>query len=127
MWSVNTTEFTANGDAVSSVQCRKIKWSDPKPNGRMSFKEVEGSAFELQADLVLLAMGFIHPEHGPLVTENELELDPRGNVVTDKNYMTTKSGIFAAGDAMTGASLVVRAIDHGRLAAASIDTFLRKK
>ena len=127
MWSINTTEFTESNDAVGSVQCRKIKWSDPDPDGRMSFKEVKGSDFELKADLVLLAMGFIHPEHGPLVTENELALDARGNVVTDKNYMTSKPGVFAAGDAMTGASLVVRAIDHGRLAAASVDTYLRKK
>jgi NAD(P)H-dependent glutamate synthase small subunit len=127
LWSINTSEFTGNNNAVSTLQCRKLEWTEAGPDGRMSFKEIEGSDFELQADLVFLAMGFIHPEHGPLVIENELELDPRGNVAIDSNYMTSKPGIFAAGDAMTGASLVVRAIDHGRLAAARIDEYLREK
>ena len=69
-------------------------------------------------------MGFVHVEHGPLVEDYSLELDQRGNILTDENYRTSESGVFAAGDASTGASLVVRAIDHGRCAAEEIDNFL---
>lgn len=127
LWSINTVEFSGSNNTVSTLQCRKLAWTETGSGCKMTFSEIDGSDFELQADLVLLAMGFIHPEHGPLVTENELELDPRGNVAADANYMTSKPGIFAAGDAMTGASLVVRAIDHGRCAAACINAYLREK
>jgi len=69
-------------------------------------------------------MGFVHVEHGPLVHDYELTLDPRGNLAVDANYMTSRPGVFAAGDAATGASLVVRAIDHGRRAAEHIDHYV---
>jgi len=69
-------------------------------------------------------MGFIHVEHGPLVRDLGVKTDPRGNLVTDGNFMTTVPGVFGAGDAVIGASLVVRAIDLGRRAAEGVDRHL---
>ena len=123
MWSINTTEFVGAKGAVKKLRCVKLDWTANEA-GRAVFKEIPGSAFELKADLVLLAMGFVHVEHGPLVQDLGLTLDPRGNITVDQNYMTSAAGVFAAGDAMAGASLVVRAIDHGRLAAEGIDRHL---
>jgi NADPH-dependent glutamate synthase beta subunit-like oxidoreductase len=74
--------------------------------------------------LVLLAMGFVHVEHGPLVHELGLALDNRGNILADADRMTSTPGVFAAGDSTLGASLVVRAIDAGREAAAGIHRYL---
>ena len=85
--------------------------------------EVPGTEFTMRADLVLLAMGFVHVVHGGLVENLGLKLDQRGNVVVD-DYMTSEEGVFAAGDTARGASLVVRAIDAGRQAAHHIDTYL---
>jgi glutamate synthase (NADPH) small chain len=76
---------------------------------------------------VLLAMGFVHVEHGALVKDLGLNLDPRGNIVVDGNFMTSAKGVFAAGDAEMGASLVVRAIYRGRKAAEGINNFLQSK
>ena len=84
---------------------------------------MDGSEFSLEVDLVLLAMGFVHVEHGRAVSDPNLELDARGNIAVN-NYATSVEGIFAAGDAATGASLVVRAINHGRLAADAIHAWL---
>jgi glutamate synthase (NADPH/NADH) small chain len=86
--------------------------------------ESEGSEFEVEADLVLLAMGFIHPQHEGMVEQLGVELDPRGNVKTDANKMTSIPGVFAAGDMARGQSLVVWAIAEGRQAAHGIDKFL---
>jgi glutamate synthase (NADPH/NADH) small chain len=74
--------------------------------------------------LVLIAMGFVHVVHGGLIEELGLELDNRGNVAV-KGWMTSQPGIFAAGDTVKGASLVVHAINHGRLMAAAVDEWLR--
>jgi NADPH-dependent glutamate synthase beta subunit-like oxidoreductase len=74
---------------------------------------------------VLLALGFVHIEHGQMVEELGLKVDPRGNLAVDGNYMTNVPGVFAAGDSVMGASLVVRAIDLGRKMAAAVDGYLR--
>ncbi len=124
MWSINTKKFVSEKGKVKKLQCVKLKWAKPDENGRASFKEIKDSEFEIKADLVFLAMGFVHVEHGPLVEDYNLQLDQRGNIQTDDNYRTSESGVFAAGDAATGASLVVRAINHGRCAAEEIDKFL---
>ncbi len=127
LWSVSTKEFLGDEDGVKKLRCVKIEWSDPDENGRSTFREIPGSEFELAADLVLLAMGFVHVEHGPLVTEFGLERDARGNLVVDSQLMTSVPGVFAAGDSMVGASLVVRAIDYGRIAAEGADRYLASK
>jgi glutamate synthase (NADPH/NADH) small chain len=124
---VSTKEFLGDEDGVRKLRCVKIEWSDPDENGRSTFREIPGSEFELAADLVLLAMGFVHVEHGPLVTEFGLERDARGNIVVDSQLMTSVPGVFAAGDSMVGASLVVRAIDYGRIAAEGADRYLASK
>ena len=124
MWSVLTKEFLGRGVRVRGLKCVQIQWSKPDAPGRRTFKEMPGSAFELKADLVLLALGFVHVEHGPIVEELGLSVDERGNLSVDADFMTSVPGVFAAGDSVAGASLVVRAIDQGRRMAAAVDTFL---
>ena len=115
-WSVMTTKITGKDGKAKRLHCIRVD-EDMKP--------VEGSDFELRADLVLLAMGFIHPVHEGMIETLELELDPRGNVFADEQgYLTSKPKIFAAGDMRRGQSLVVWAIREGRQAAHSIDAFL---
>ena len=87
-------------------------------------KTVPNSTFEIKADLVLLAMGFLHPEHDGMVTQLGLDLDIRGNVATDENKMTNIPNVFAAGDMARGQSLVVWALAEGRDVAATIDKHL---
>ncbi len=92
--------------------------------GRPSFAKVEGSEFEIPTDLVLLAMGFVGPERDGVVGELGLELDPRGNVVRNDEWMTSTEGVFSCGDMSRGQSLVVWAIAEGRSAAAAVDRWL---
>jgi glutamate synthase (NADPH/NADH) small chain len=127
LWSVSTKEFLGDEDGVKKLRCVKIEWSDPDENGRSTFREIPGSEFEITADLVLLAMGFVHVEHGPLVRDFGLARDDRGNLVVDSDLMTSTPGVFAAGDSMVGASLVVRAIDYGRIAAEGVNRYLAGK
>lgn len=124
LWSVATKEFFGNRGSVERLRCVEVVWTDPDPDGRLTFRETPGSDFEIEAELVLLAMGFLHPEHGPLVQELQLDTDGRGNLRVEPHFMTSVPGVFAAGDSVMGASLVVRAIDSGRLAAAAIDSYL---
>ena len=127
LWSISTKEFLGGPDGVEGLRCVRLDWSEPDENGRSTFREVPGSEFTLQADLVLLAMGFVHVEHGSLVRDLDLALDGRGNLVVDSDLMTTAPGVFAAGDSMVGASLVVRAIDFGRKAAEGVNRYLAVK
>ena len=90
----------------------------------MQMVEIPGSEFELDADLVLLALGFLGPEKEGAIQQLGLNLDARGNVVVDQNYMTNVPGVFAAGDLRRGQSLVVWAISEGRQAARGVDQFL---
>jgi glutamate synthase (NADPH/NADH) small chain len=124
LWSVSTKEFLGSRNGVEKLRCGKLEWSEADENGRTTFREVPGSEFELEADLVLLAMGFVHLEHGPLVRDLGLGTDPRGNLLVDSGLMTTAPGVFAAGDSVAGASLIVRAIDFGRKAAEGVDRYL---
>ena len=87
-------------------------------------KEIANSEFTIKADLILLAMGFIHPERGQMIEDLDIELDQRGNVKTDNRKMTTREGVFAAGDMVRGQSLVVWALAEGREAAREIDKYL---
>ena len=123
-WSVSTKEFIGVNGRVGKLRGIRLQWSEPDAEGRRTFKEIPGSEFELAADLVLLSMGYVHVEHGPLVRDLSLALDAQGNLQVDASRMTSTPGVFAAGDAMLGASLVVRAIDEGRQAAEGIDRYL---
>ncbi len=126
IWSVLTQECIGGKDgALQALKCVKLEWTQPGDGSRPSFSEIEGSLFELPAQLVLLAMGFLRVEHGALVKDLELETDARGNLVVDGAFMTSSEGVFAAGDSVAGASLVVRAIEMGRQAAAAMDAYLR--
>ena len=87
-------------------------------------QELAGSEFEIDTDLVLLAMGFLHPEHDGMLTQLGVDLDGRGNVVVDGNKMTSVPGVFAGGDMVRGQSLVVWAISEGREAARGVDQYL---
>ena len=93
-------------------------------NGRLEFKPIRGSQFELNADLVLLAMGFLGPERGGMLDELGVRLTDRGNVWRDENWMTSVSGVFTAGDMQRGQSLIVWAIAEGRSCAHGVDAFL---
>ena len=123
MWSVMTTQFSGVETRVSQVHGVQVEWI--KKNDQWKVIEMPGTEFTLPADLVLLAMGFVHVEHGPLVTGLSLELDGRGNVQT-QNFQTSNPMVFSAGDAVSGASLVVRAIDSGRKAAAAMNAWLKR-
>lgn len=122
-WSILTKEFIGRGH-VNKVKAVRLEWSKPDDKGRRTFKEISDSEFEIQADLVLLAAGFVHVEHGPLVNDYNIKCDERGNIGIDSNCMTNIPGVFAAGDAAMGASLVVRAMHQGRLAAEGVDRYL---
>ena len=113
------------GVRVRALRCVKIQWNPPDAAGRRTFKEVPGSEFELKSDLVLLALGFVHIEHGPIVEELGLKVDDRGNLMVGPDFMTNVEGVFAAGDSVAGASLVVRAIAQGRQMADSMDKHLQ--
>jgi NAD(P)H-dependent glutamate synthase small subunit len=123
-FAVATKEFVGENGAVKRLRCVRLDWTGPDASGRPSFKEVPGSGFTIDAELVLLAMGFVHPEHGPLVRDLGLSVDARGNLAVDGDLMTSAPGVFAAGDCAMGASLVVRAIDQGRASAAAVDRYL---
>ncbi|OIO35515.1 MAG: glutamate synthase [Candidatus Omnitrophica bacterium CG1_02_44_16] len=114
-WGILTKGFIAENGSVKKLRAVQID------NG---MKEILGTEFELEADLVILAMGFTHPEHSGLVADLGLSLSARGAIYVDNNTMTSKAGIFAAGDASRGASLVVWAIYEGRRAAKEIDKYL---
>ena len=115
-WSVGTKRLTGQNGAVSTLHAVRL---DEKLN------EIPGTDFELKADLVLLAMGFVHPVHEGMVEELGVELDPRGNVKADtEQYKTSLPNVFAAGDMRRGQSLVVWAIREGRQCARAVDEFL---
>ncbi|MBQ27061.1 MAG: glutamate synthase [Nitrospiraceae bacterium] len=124
-WSVSTTHLGSINDAVSMLHACRVEFK-PDESGRPQMIAISGSEFEIGVDLVLLAMGFIHPERNGLLADLGVTLDSRGNVAVDEQYMTSVSGVFAAGDMKRGASLIVWAIAEGRKAAANIDAFLRE-
>ncbi len=128
MWNVTTKSFVDDGNGnIKALKCALVRW-DKDAEGRWQMSEVEGSEFELKADLVTLAMGFVHPVHKGMIEELGLELDGRGNVngstEGDDAYKTSIDGVFSAGDMRRGQSLVVWAIREGRQAAHAVDKYL---
>ena len=123
MWSIDTKSISGGNGKPMQLQCCEVKWLKDATSWKP--EEVKGSEFTIDADLVLLALGFLHVEHSGLVTDFELDIDSRGNIVVD-NYQSSRSLVFAAGDAISGASLVARAMNSGREAAVAIDSWLKK-
>ena len=124
-WNILTKRFVGDqkGKAVSSVETIEVQWSEEA--GRPAyFEEIPGSRKRWPAELVLLAMGFLGPEADTIVAQLGLDLDERGTIRTGPDYMTSKAGVFAAGDARRGQSLIVWAISEGREAARAADLFL---
>ncbi len=123
-FAVLTKRALGSNGKVESLECVRIEWAKGA-DGRMEMQEVAGSTFELRADLVLLAMGFLGPRRPGLVEQAGVALDPRGNVAANvKDYQTSVPRLFAAGDMRRGQSLVVWAIREGRQCARSIDESL---
>jgi glutamate synthase (NADPH/NADH) small chain len=120
-WSVATTSFT--GDEHGNVQQLHGVSIGPPP----TFEPIAGTEFTIEADLVLLAMGFTGPVRNGMLEQLGVALDARGNVHTDANSMSSVSGVFAAGDMRRGQSLVVWAIAEGRKAAVGVDAYLRSE
>ncbi|HUI72346.1 MAG TPA: glutamate synthase subunit beta [Spirochaetia bacterium] len=123
-WSVTTKCLTGVDGKLTEGHFARVEWNKGS-NGSFAMKEIPKSEFSLKLDLVILAMGFVHVRHEKLMEELGVAYDHRGNIQVDPNYATSAPGVFAAGDANTGASLVVRAIYHGRQAAAGIDRYLK--
>jgi glutamate synthase (NADPH/NADH) small chain len=124
MWSVATKRFNGKDGKLASIDCVKVDWNRDE-NGQWQMSEVEGSEFELKADMVCLAMGFVHPVHEGLLDQLELNKDARGNVEANTdNYRTSVDKVFSAGDMRRGQSLVVWAIREGRQAARAVDEYL---
>ena len=118
-WSIATTSF--NGDDNGNVkQLHAVRVGAPP-----KFEPIAGSEFTIHADLVLIAMGFVGPVRNGMIDQLGVQLDNRGNVATDQNYMSSVPGVFAAGDMRRGQSLVVWAISEGRKAAACVDAYLK--
>ena len=122
-WSVNTKSVTGKDGKVTHLNAIQVEWKQEAGQWKMS--EALDSTFTLEADLVLLAMGFVHPVHDGLLQELGVERDPRGNIKADeKQYQTSIDKVFAAGDGRRGQSLVVWAIREGRQAARAVDEYL---
>jgi glutamate synthase (NADPH) small chain len=120
-YAMSTKEFLADDDGnLRALRLVEVEFVGGK------FAEVEGTEIELEAELVLLAMGFVGPARGPLTEGLGLEFEPRGAIARDENFLTNVPGVYVAGDAGRGQSLIVWAIAEGRAAAAAVDVFLRE-
>jgi glutamate synthase (NADPH/NADH) small chain len=123
-WSVATRSIEGKQGKVTAINCVRLNWTQGD-NGQWQMEEIPGSEFQLQADLVLLAMGFVHPAHEGMLKELGVALDPRGNVQADtEQYQTSIDKVFSAGDMRRGQSLVVWAIREGRQCARAVDEYL---
>jgi len=123
-WAVKTRRFIGEKGLVKKISCIKAEFTETERKACPVMKEVPGSEFEIEADLVILAIGFLHPEHPGLLEDLDVELDERGNVKTDTGYMTSVRKVFSAGDMRRGQSLVMWAISEGRRSAYHIDRYL---
>jgi glutamate synthase (NADPH) small chain len=125
MWCISTLRFIGNDQGVTGVEVEDVEWKNE--NGKYVMVPVPDSRRIIEAELVLLALGFIHPVIEGLISELELDLNLRKNIKVDDTNQTSREKIFAAGDSVSGASLVVNAIASGRRVARDIDKFLRKE
>ena len=122
-YAINTTAFIGDGDG-NLAALATVRVEQTITEGRMSFDPVPGTEQEIGADLVLLAMGFVGPERGPLIEQFGVGLDGRGNVARDERWATNVDGVYVCGDMGRGQSLIVWAIAEGRACAAAVDADL---
>lgn len=121
-WDVLTKSFSGTGVRAEKLHCCKVEWK--LQDGKWKCRESPDSEFSIKADMIILAMGFVHVAHDELIKNLNLKIDDFGNLAVN-NYQTSETGIFATGDAVSGASLVAKAIRSGRGAAVAIDKWLR--
>jgi len=122
-WNLSSLRYVGNDGHVAGVEVEEVEWK--KGGGRFFMEAIPGTRRIIEADLILLAMGFVHPVVEGLISELKLNLNERKNIIVNSNYETSCNKVFAAGDSVSGASLVVNAIASGRKAAKEIDKFLR--
>ena len=119
-WSILTKSFSGKNGKLTTVNFSRLEWKE----NMSGYNEISGSEFSLEIDLVFLAMGFTHVEHNKLLNDIGMQFDGRGNISIKENYLTSIKGVFSAGDAHSGASLVVKAIYNGRESAKAINDYL---
>ncbi len=122
-WNISSVRFIGEDFKVKAIEIEDVEWKNT--DGKYTMAPVTGSRRIIEADLVLLAMGFVHPVLEGLVTDAGLDLNLRKNIKVDNNYKTNRQKFFAAGDSISGASLVVNAIASGRKVAGEIDMYLK--
>ena len=123
-WSITTTDVANKDGKVTALNTKRVEWVKGD-DGRMNLVEQDGSDEQVTADLILLAMGFVHPVHEGMLEDSGVELDERGNIKANTaDYRTSLPTVFAAGDMRRGQSLVVWAISEGRQCARAVDEFL---
>ncbi len=127
LWNIDTKAFVGEEGRVKQMQCVRVDWAFDESQGRVCPREVPESDFTLDADLVLLAMGFVGPGHTALVDYLTCAKDPRGFIGRDECHMTNVEGVFVAGDMQRGPSLVVRAIADGMQTARQVQAYLEKR
>ena len=123
LWNLATNRFIGDKNILKGVEVEEVEWIPSTNGGRPEIK-MTGKKEIIEADLVFLAMGFIHPEQNGLLSDLKLATDARKNISVNDHSQTSVNKIFACGDAITGASLVVRAMASGKKTAEDIDHFL---
>jgi len=124
-WAVGTKAFLGENGKIKKLVANRVEWLKDPVSGQMKMSEIAGSEFDIPADLVLLAMGYVHPVQTGLLQQLGVALDPRGNVSANTDsYQTSVAKVFSAGDMRRGQSLVVWAIREGRQCARAVDEFL---
>jgi glutamate synthase (NADPH/NADH) small chain len=122
-WSLSTKRFIGEDGNLKQAEIVQVAWKQDE-KGRWLMEEIPGTTEVVQVELALLSMGFTQPVHSGLLEDLGVKFDQRGNVLTDRNKMTSIKGVFAAGDVEKGASLVVHAIQAGRVAAEGMNNYL---
>ncbi|MBP7461594.1 MAG: glutamate synthase subunit beta [Candidatus Delongbacteria bacterium] len=124
-WSIKINAFGGREGRLTHLDCVKLEWEPAGTDEKLQPREISGSEFKIPVDMAILAMGFIHPEPLPLLEPLQIHLNPNQTIAADSQFRTSIPNFFGAGDCVAGASLVVKAIDQGRQAAAAIHRTLK--